>query len=282
MGKARILLVDNNIDFLRARKELLQRHGYDVLTAMDVKDALAILKDTQVHLAVVNYRLRDDRDDKDDTGLDVLREMNLAVPRLVITQLEGPALFEAFREVRRPINGMINGPTLGHDVLRKGDEKGLLDQIERLITQCYNIQLLVGDSEAIGKVLRYCRTWGLHDGKEIDILFQALLRERRDCSVMTVTRLWTLKDASQVVHLRIRVASKRGIEHFTVKFGTSREVQIAEANSPHPIYRRHMLRLAALAYPGTFGDRILDRLPWLERVAKPVWEIFKVALKFVK
>ena len=99
---------------------------------------------------------------------------------------------------------------------------------------------------------------------------------------MAVTRLWALKDASQVVHLRIQVASKRGMEHFTIKFGTSREVQIAEASSPHPIYRGHTLHLAALAYPSTFGDRILDRLPWLERAAKPVWEIFKVALKFVK
>lgn len=282
MGKARILFVDNNIDFLRARKELLQRHGYEVLTAMDVKDALAILRDTQVHLAVVNYRLRDDRDDKDNTGLDVLWEMNPAVPRLVVTQLEGPALFEAYREIRRPINGTINGLTLGHDVLRKGDEKGLLDQIERLITQCYNTQLLVGDSEAIGRVLRYCRIWGLHDGREIDILFQALLRERRDCRMMTVTRVWPVKDANQVIHLRIRIASTSGTQYFTIKFGTFREVQIAEASSSHPICRGHTLHLAALAYPGTLGDRILDRLPWLERVSKPVWEIFKMALKFVK
>ena len=277
MNKARILLVDNDADYLRTKTEWLERHGYDVLTAMGVREALVRLKDTQVHLAIVNYRLTDDRDEKDNSGLDVLRKMDLFTPKLVTTQLEEPALFEAAREILSPFNGIA----MAQDVLRKKDEQRLLAQIDKLISQRYNLQLEINDSESIGKMLRLCRTLGIYDIRETNSLFQSLLCSRRDCGAITVTRIRSIKDQSRVARLRMQIASEGRIEYFSVLWGTPRELQIVEASSPRPSHRGYTLHLAAVAYPGSLWDRILDRLPWLEKVAKPLWEIIKLALKFV-
>ena len=133
--------------------------------------------------------------------------------------------------------------------------------------------------EALG--LRTFLFRDVYDIRELDILFQSLLGSRRDCGAITVTRIQPIKHQSRVARLRIRIALEGRTEYFTVVWGTPRELQIVEANSPHPSYRGYTLHLAAVAYPGSFWDRILDRLPWLEKVAKPLWEIIKLALKFV-
>ena len=94
--------------------------------------------------------------------------------------------------------------------------------------------------------------------------------------------MWPSKDALQYLNSRIRLISKRGNEYFTVKFGITSSILSAEEASSEPIFRSYGLHLAALGHLGTWWDRILDKLPWLEWLLKPIWEIFTVVLKFVK
>src|SRR3972149_8594517 len=143
MLKTRLLLVDKDIAFLRITADFLRSYGFEVLMALDSKEAITILATFPVHIAVVNYECRD-----------VLYKTDLTIPRLVIIDLM-PDIerAKAYQEIRRPI-GNFDGPTLAHDLLSKMDNEVLLRNVEQVVSSHYNAQLIVSDSDAIGKLLR--------------------------------------------------------------------------------------------------------------------------------
>jgi len=53
----RILCVDDNLPLLTARKLLLSRLGYDVLTAATVEEARSFFHSNAIDLAILDYRL---------------------------------------------------------------------------------------------------------------------------------------------------------------------------------------------------------------------------------
>lgn len=56
---ARILCVDDNLPLLTARKLLLSRFGYDVLTAATAEEARSLFHSNAFDLAILDYRLPD-------------------------------------------------------------------------------------------------------------------------------------------------------------------------------------------------------------------------------
>ncbi|HMN28353.1 MAG TPA: DNA-binding response regulator [Caldilineaceae bacterium] len=96
----RVLLVDNDRDFLETRTELLQQEGYLVYPAVSLEAARQRLAETWVHVAVVDIRLRDDNDDKDKSGLTFAKEsLYRAVPKIMLTRYPS---YEQVREVMGP------------------------------------------------------------------------------------------------------------------------------------------------------------------------------------
>ena len=81
-----ILLADNDEDILSSYSELLELEGYTVLQARNPEEAQAIIETQHIHLAIVDLRLRNDDDDKDKSGLTLVKESARALPKLIWTR----------------------------------------------------------------------------------------------------------------------------------------------------------------------------------------------------
>ena len=80
--RRRVLVVDDEADFLATYERLLRRQGYDVLTAKSRAAGLAALAGEPLHLVISDLRL------PDGDGLDVVRAARDArepAPVLVVT-----------------------------------------------------------------------------------------------------------------------------------------------------------------------------------------------------
>lgn len=75
MPKARVLLVDNDPEFLRIWSELLRRRDYDVKLASSVANAKEAVSQGGLDLAILDLRLVDDKDEEDNSGLQLARDL---------------------------------------------------------------------------------------------------------------------------------------------------------------------------------------------------------------
>ncbi|MFN8457504.1 MAG: response regulator [Anaerolineae bacterium] len=97
--KPTILFVDNNRDFLKTRSEFLEQGGYDLILAFEPKEALKIMAQEQIDLVILDLRLINDDDEKDFSGLNLAKESNPSIPKIILTRF--PSV-EAVREALRP------------------------------------------------------------------------------------------------------------------------------------------------------------------------------------
>ena len=97
--KGVILFADNDHRFLKVRKEFLEKEGYQVIPAADPTEARRILEQEQVDLAILNIRLIDDTDERDNSGLVLAKETAPSVPKIILT---GFPTWEAVREALGP------------------------------------------------------------------------------------------------------------------------------------------------------------------------------------
>ena len=70
----RILFADNNKRTLKSRGEILQDHGYEVRTARTFEEAVERLNTEWFHLALLDLRMDDDKDEMDRGGLDIVQD----------------------------------------------------------------------------------------------------------------------------------------------------------------------------------------------------------------
>lgn len=84
--KRRVLLIDNDADFLAGRKERLEEAGYIVRTAISLDEARDALRNNYVHLASVDVRMVDEDSEWDVSGLDLVREPEFShIVKVVLT-----------------------------------------------------------------------------------------------------------------------------------------------------------------------------------------------------
>jgi len=104
MTRSTILLADNDLDFLRIAQEFLEKHGYHVLSVADIAEARRILAHEPIALAILDFRLANDDDDHDKSGLHLARDVSWAssVPRIVMTRFDR---YEYARDALRPVAG---------------------------------------------------------------------------------------------------------------------------------------------------------------------------------
>ncbi len=113
-----ILLIEDNEQISYGNKRMLERRGYDVMTALTLKDARQSLYEAEPSLIVLDIML------PDGNGLDFLRELRQTsqVPVMILTGLN---------KVGDIVNGLTEG---GDDYLTKPyDFEVLLARIEALI-----------------------------------------------------------------------------------------------------------------------------------------------------
>lgn len=82
-----VLLADNNRHFLETRAEFLTQAGYDVITALTLQDAERVLSEGRVQGAILDMRLENDDDPKDESGLMLAKKNDYRlIPKILLTR----------------------------------------------------------------------------------------------------------------------------------------------------------------------------------------------------
>lgn len=124
----RVLMADNDPDFLEARAEILEGAGYNVLKAASREQAETILRNSWVHAAIIDIRLREDSDSKDVTGL-TLAKMKVfqKIPKLILTR------YPDYQAVREALSHHLDDLPPAVDFLDKSEgAKAMLEALERV------------------------------------------------------------------------------------------------------------------------------------------------------
>jgi predicted nucleotide-binding protein len=128
MEKSTILFADNNPDFLSTCKEFLENAGYRVVTAANPTQARQVLKEKHIDLAILDLRLQNDNDGRDESGLWLAKEVVSFVPKIILT---GFPATESARAALRPDMGLsvavdYLGKDEGPDALLNAVRKALM------------------------------------------------------------------------------------------------------------------------------------------------------------
>jgi DNA-binding response OmpR family regulator len=83
MKKAKILVIDDELQIRELLKEFLQLKGYTVITASNGDEALTCMQDQQLMLAVLDMCM------PGKNGLETLRSMRTLNPHLSVIMLTG-------------------------------------------------------------------------------------------------------------------------------------------------------------------------------------------------
>lgn len=95
MAGKKILIVDDNADLVRIMGAHLEGHGYSVISASDVAEALKAVQTKKPDLIILDVAM------PGGNGLNVLKRLNAAnpknmIPVIVVTGIETRAKAEAF------------------------------------------------------------------------------------------------------------------------------------------------------------------------------------------
>jgi DNA-binding NtrC family response regulator len=88
MSSVSVLLVDDEEKFVTSNAKLLNKRGYDILTALDGYEALKILETHNVHVAVLDVKM------PGMDGISLLKETKKRFPLVEVVMLTGHATFE--------------------------------------------------------------------------------------------------------------------------------------------------------------------------------------------
>jgi len=123
----RIALFDNDNEFLETRTELLKRVGFTVYTASSLIEARKVLEEVWIHVAVLDIRLENDRDEGDISGLDLARDARYqTIPKIIVTN------YPTYEQVVTALGPRLRDLPPAVDFLaKKGGAEALVDAIKK-------------------------------------------------------------------------------------------------------------------------------------------------------
>jgi GAF domain-containing protein/DNA-binding response OmpR family regulator len=141
--REKVLLADNDPDFLNTRREILERAGYQIVTAQAPAQARALLKTQPFDAAILDNRLRDDSPE-DRSGMELARTLDHGLPVILLTG------YPDFRDTREMLSQRTN---TGYLDKREGAQ-AMLDELERLLKR--RVFIVHGRDDALReKVARF-------------------------------------------------------------------------------------------------------------------------------
>ena len=81
MGKTKVLIVDDEVDYLSVMKERLESWGYEVISAQGGKEGLAVVKEKYPDIVILDYYM------PDMDGVAVLKEIRKFNKNLAVVML---------------------------------------------------------------------------------------------------------------------------------------------------------------------------------------------------
>ncbi len=124
-----ILIIDNDKAFLKGKSELLEMVGYNVLTATTTAEAREIIQDQRPDLVLLDVRLIDDNEPKDESGLGFAYYLrDHGIPSIIITAYSTPEI------ARQTLGSDDHDRPLALDFLGKTESnKKLIQTIEKAL-----------------------------------------------------------------------------------------------------------------------------------------------------
>jgi DNA-binding response OmpR family regulator len=122
-----LLLVDNDAEYLVTCGAYFRNAGYQVLTAGSPDEAKEILWQQPVNLVLLDWRLTNDNDDKDNSGLIFAQTTAPAIPKIILTR------FPSWKNVVRAMRpGLYDQVPAAVDFVNKAEGLPKLQQaVER-------------------------------------------------------------------------------------------------------------------------------------------------------
>lgn len=128
--KGRILFIDNDRDFLDARAELLEKSGFTVIKAYTLDEARHALENDYVHLAILDIRMQDEDDERDESGLRLAEDSKYrSIPKIILTA------FATVKYTRQALRIQSDGSRYVYDVLAKEDSDNFISEIQHIIDE---------------------------------------------------------------------------------------------------------------------------------------------------
>jgi len=122
--KARILVVDDDIDILQSLKEILETKGYDVEVAESGQKGLELAKKRFFNLAILDIKL------PDMEGTELLAKIHKEKPQMMKVMLTGyPSLDNAVQALNLGADAYLMKPVNPEELLKVVEEK-LREQFE--------------------------------------------------------------------------------------------------------------------------------------------------------
>ena len=215
----KVIFIDNDLDFLETRVEVLEDEGYEVYQAGSLQEAEALLERSWVHVAIIDVRLRSDTDDKDTSGITLAKKNAFRpIPKIILTR------YPTYRDVREALGPALDGlpPAVAFIAKQEGIDV-MFDAVEKAFEKHVRInwQLTIcwetPDSfEKLVTLLAPQTTCDLLPDRagELDDLFRKLFT---DYSQITINRCFSAGEGQ--VSLELFAYGEAGEEQFVVSCG---------------------------------------------------------------
>jgi len=121
MSRQTVLLADNDHEYVTSIRPFLAEGGYRVIAVHTPEEAVQVLQRGNVDLALIDIRLRDDKDELDRSGLQVAHHAP-DIPKIIVTN------YPTYEAARAALTSQANGHAPAVDIATKhdGPEKLLL------------------------------------------------------------------------------------------------------------------------------------------------------------
>lgn len=227
--RGRLLIVDNDSNVLIALKNSLSREGYEIYAARNAEDAKKSIELIQPHVAIIDIRLRDDDDPLDQSGFDLITEINEHYKHAMrIIGLTG----SPGRSTVSIATGLVSQFVLKDHESRNVDSNELVNKIEAAREELgINLSLDIEFKEPLSllglvEMIKAYKNLSNEKRERVSIELEELIRKlfRRELKVKG-TYIYPGKGGSGVVLMRPIVEGTKG-HNFVVKFGSRQNIAI--------------------------------------------------------
>ncbi|MBC2705797.1 response regulator [Desulfobacula sp.] len=140
MEKMKIMLVDDEERFLKTTKKLIEKKGYEVLTAQDGEEALGKLKSQNVHVVILDVKM------PGMDGNETLKAIKTLYPLVEVIMLTGHATVDS------AIDGLKSG---ANDYLMKPAD---IDEIVEKATEAFEKRQRLEEKIRLAQTKKYMRS----------------------------------------------------------------------------------------------------------------------------
>lgn len=254
MSKVKILIAENDTAFLKTRRWLLEAEGYEVLTANSFHKAQHIVRDTWVHVIILDVRLTSNSEPSDKSGIALLRETDEVIPKIVLT---------AFPDWANAQIALVPGHAV-YFLAKQDGEAAMLASVRRALDENVRINPLLdihfGEDSSLLLLVN-----ALERGLSGEAVVARRAAEAKDLLQKVFyeyTRV-TLHNLSTrpggVLRMTVKAISNRGEERFVVVCGARTDVSVvAQTVDQRAIYTARTLHYAAVAYKMGLWQRLRE------------------------